>query len=495
VLATESGAHISAVDFIQYRDRNQTFAGLAASHIGGPTRVRWDGPTQMIPVTPVTGNYFELLGVTAALGRTLTPADAEGGRSESVVLSDAGWRRFFRSDSHILGTTVFLDGAPHAIVGVLPEWFTGTLAPMVPQIYRVIPERADGLVFPSTMPQSFRRLLLIGRLEAGVAPAQARADLQRIATQLTAQDHQPRVIEVYPARTTNPFVFRAVLVVALMFAVIVGVVLLITCDNIAILTTLRSAARSREMAVRLALGASRWRIVSQVVVETALLCGAAGVVATYLAFVTARFATQFYVPVPMPFALTFKPDWRVIAFAILISSVAVVLCGLVPALKTLKTDLVTTLKGTGLGQGVQAGLVVIQMALSTALLVSAGVLAHSAMTGNSQTPWVRERPRDHVDGRTRRRRVHTGTTTDARATTARPSRNIVRGIGGGCRRLGASREQCAASSGDVAQRRRDAAGAGEPDVSRVVSDAGDSAARRSGFFRQATMRLRQGSRL
>jgi len=122
-----------------------------------------------------------------------------------------------------------------------------------------------------------------------------------------------------------------------------------------------------------------------VVVETALLCGAAGVVATYLAFVTARFATQFYVPVPMPFALTFKPDWRVIAFAILISSVAVVLCGLVPALKTLKTDLVTALKGTGLGQGVQAGLVVIQMALSTALLVSAGVLAHSAMTGNSQS--------------------------------------------------------------------------------------------------------------
>jgi predicted permease len=385
VLATESGAHISAADFIQYRDRNQTFAGLAGSHIGGPTRVRWDGPTQMIPVTPVTGNYFELLGVTAALGRTLTPGDAVDGRSASVVLSDAGWRRFFRADSHIIGTTVFLDGAPHSIVGVLPEWFTGTLAPMVPQIYRVIPERADGLVFPSTMPPSFRRLLLIGRLEAGVAPAQARADLQRIATQLTAGDHQQRFIEVYPARTTIPFVFRAVLVVALMFAVIVGVVLLITCDNIAILTTLRSAARSREMAVRLALGASRWRIVSQVVVETALLCAVAGVVATYLAFVTARFATQFYVPVPMPFALTFKPDWRVIAFAILTSSIAVVLCGLLPALKTLKTDLVTTLRGTGLGQGVQAGLVVIQMALSTALLVSAGVLAHSAMTGNSQS--------------------------------------------------------------------------------------------------------------
>jgi predicted permease len=385
VLATESDAHIRPADYLQYRDRNQTFAGLAASQIGGPTRVRWDGPTEMIPVTPVTGNYFELLGVTAALGRTLAPGDAAQGRSASIVLSDAGWRRFFRADSNVIGTTVFLDGVPHTIVGVLPDWFTGTLAPMVPQIYRVIPERADGLVFPSTLPVSFRRLLVIGRLASGASHAQARADLQRIATQLTAQDHQQRAIEVYPARTTLPFVFRGVLVVTLLFAVIVGVVLLITCDNIAILTTLRSAARSREIAVRLALGASRSRIVTQLVVETALLCVAAGLVATYLAFATARFATQFYVPVPMPFALTFKPDWRVLLFATLVSSIAVVLCGLLPALKTLKTDLVTTLKGTGLGQGVQAGLVVIQMALSTALLVSAGVLAHSAMTNQSRS--------------------------------------------------------------------------------------------------------------
>ena len=256
--ANDHEAHILPADYIQYRDRNQTFSGLAASQPGGPTSVRWDGPAEMIPVARVTGNYFQMLGVSAALGRTLLPGDAADGAPEAVVLSDAGWRRYFRADPSVVGATVVLDRVPRVVVGVLPAQFTGTYAPMVPQIYRPILERAGQLAFDT-------RLQLLGRLKPVVSAGQARADLMRIAARLTADDGQRRVIEVAAARSIVPFILRGVLVVAALFGLIVGSVLLLTCNNIAILTTIRSVARSREIAVRLALGASRWRIVVQLV--------------------------------------------------------------------------------------------------------------------------------------------------------------------------------------------------------------------------------------
>lgn len=382
-LSTENEAHIPAPDYVAYRDRSDAFSAIAASHVGGPARVRWKGPTQMIPVTPVTGNLFEMLGVRAAMGRTLTPADTLTGDRDVVVLSDVGWRRYFDAAPDAVGQTVSVNGIPHLIVGVLPSWFTGTAAPMVPQIYRPIRERAGQLAFPDDVPVSFRRLqFMIGRLKDGVSAEQGRADLLRIATQLSAMDRQTRAIELYPARSTAPFVYRALVAIAGMFGLIVVVVLLITCDNIAILTAIRTAARSSEIGVRLALGASRGRIVLQLVVETALLCAVGGGIGTYTAFAAARFATQFYLPVPMPFALTFKPDWRVIAFAVLASFIALLLCGLMPALKTLKTDLIGIIKGDGLKTNVQSGLVITQLTLSTALLVVAAVLAHS-VTANT----------------------------------------------------------------------------------------------------------------
>lgn len=365
-------AHLTPADYIQYRDRNQTFSELAASNPGGPTSVRWEGPAEMIPVLRVTGNYFPMLGVRAALGRTLLPGDAAAGAREAIVLSDAGWRRYFRADPNVMGATVVLDGTPHVVVGVLPAEFTGTYGPMVPQIYRPFVERGGQLVVDFS-------LQLLGRLKPAASIEQAQADLTRVAAQLTAGDHRRRPIEVSRASSVIPFVARGLLVVSVLFGLIVGSVLLLTCNNIAILTTIRSVARSREIAVRLALGASRSRIVVQFVIETALVCAAAGVAGTYIALETARFATQFYAPVSMPFALTFKPDWRVMVFAGLVSGLALFLCGLVPALKVMKTDLTNALKQQTVPAGVQASLVVTQMALSTMLLVSAAVLANSAV--------------------------------------------------------------------------------------------------------------------
>jgi len=158
--ATENEAHILPRDYLAYRDRNQAFDGLAAGHIGGPMRVRVDGAPQMVPVTPVTGNYFNLLGVAPAMGRAFTPDDGRFGSRPVIVLGDAGWRRFFNARPDVVGTTAFLDGEPHVVVGVLPASFTGTNVPMVPQIYRPLVENG---------PKSFPlRVQVIGRARCGV---------------------------------------------------------------------------------------------------------------------------------------------------------------------------------------------------------------------------------------------------------------------------------------------------------------------------------------
>jgi predicted permease len=369
---TDGEAHILLDDYFEYRDQNQSFSSLAAGHIGGPARVRTNGPPQMIPITPVTGNYFETLGVAAMIGRTIGADDAKPGAGPVILLTEAGWRRFFDANPRVVGTTATVNGVSHTVVGVTPEWFTGTNGPMVPQIYVPITEG------PVSRP--FRRVQLIGRLKPGISEAQAHADLSRVAAQLTARDQVKRPIEIYAARAVFPFMLRVVSLLALMFGLIVGAVLLVACDNIAILMTIRSSMRRREIGIRLALGASPFRLLVQLLVESALLCTAAGFVGVYIAFATAKFATQFYMPVPMPFALTFKPDWRVAAFAIGISCAATLLCGLAPALRSLRMDVVTSLKGSALTGGVRSILVITQVTLSTALLVTAVVLAHS-LTG------------------------------------------------------------------------------------------------------------------
>lgn len=376
--ATENEAHIVPRDYLAYRDRNQSFDGLTAGHIGGPMRVRVDGPPQMVPVTPVTGNFFDVLGVKAASGRTLTPEDGRGGAPPVIVLSDAGWRRFFNARPDVVGTTAFLDGAAHTVVGVLPASFTGTNAPMISQIYRPLIE--DG---PNAFPL---RVQVIGRLKTGVTPAQARADIARIATELTAQDGRLRSIEAYPARPVAPFMLRGVSALVLTFALIVVVVLLIACDNIAIFMAIRSAARSREIGIRVALGATRAQLLRQLLVESVLVSAAGGLIGMYSAYVTARFVSQFYLPVPMPFALSFTMDWRVVAFAVVASCLATLLCGLAPARRALKADVVTALKDAASAGGVQPGLVVAQVTLSTALLVTAVLLAHSVI-GRSEQPY------------------------------------------------------------------------------------------------------------
>jgi hypothetical protein len=168
-------------DYLKYRDDNQSLSSLAMFHWGGLMPVRIEGAPQMIHVMPVTGNYFDALGIRSAMGRTLKPEDDLPGAARVVMLSDACWRQHFAADHEVVGQVIFIKRVPLTIIGVTPALFRGTIgAPVVPQFY--VPwNESYGL-------GSLKEGHLIGRLKAGVSRTQAQADLSTIAARITAEE-------------------------------------------------------------------------------------------------------------------------------------------------------------------------------------------------------------------------------------------------------------------------------------------------------------------
>jgi predicted permease len=355
-------------EYVEYRTRNQSLSELAIFYPGWMAAVRADGPAEMIAVTPVSGNYFATLGVTAALGRAIAPEDDEPGAPRVVVLSDAGFRRHFGADKGVLGRTITIDGEPFTIVGVLPPSFPGTAFPNIPQIYAPFHARA---VTESS------RGYLIGRLRPGVTREEAQADLSRIAAQRTKEEGERRSIRVHPATRAFPQFVQMMTGVGALFFVVAAAVLWNACSNIAVLLLARGWTRRREIGIRLALGASRPRLVRQLLVESLLLASAGGLGAIGLALFIARWLTQLYLPVPMPIALLFDFDWRVVVFTGGAVIAATLLFGLGPALQSLRADVVSSIKQRTEEFQARGSLVVTQVALSTALLSTAGLLVRS----------------------------------------------------------------------------------------------------------------------
>jgi predicted permease len=322
----------------------------------------------MVAVTPVSGNYFETLGVTAALGRAITTADDTPGAPRVVVLSDAGFRRHFGADRSVLGRKVHIDRESFTIVGILPPSFPGTAFPNIPQIYA--PYHARGVTEAA-------RGYLIGRLRPAVSREEAQADLSRVAAQRTAETGVRRSVRVHPATRAFPQMVGTLSAFGAMFFVVAASVLWIACSNIAVLLLARSWTRRREIGIRLALGASRIRLLRQLLAESLPLAAAGGIGALGLAILTARWLTQLYLPVPMPIALLFDFDWRVVVFTAGAVVAATLLFGLGPALQSLRTDVVSSLKHGTAGFQARGSLVVTQVALSMALLGTAGLLLRS----------------------------------------------------------------------------------------------------------------------
>jgi putative ABC transport system permease protein len=401
-------------DYVDYRDHNQVFSDLFIHYTTQLSMKGREGLAEMVAGELVTGNYFGGLRLDAALGRLLTPEDDKRpGGHPVVVLSHAFWQRRFGGDPNVVGQVVKLNGHDFTVVGVAKKGFSGTRQfGWIPDVY--LPLMMYAQAIPGTDERFLsnrgnRNLNINGRLRDGVTIEQARAAMSAFAKQLANDYPQTNAnldVGMIPAGTkTQPAVvlmgYTQTIVGAMMG--LVGLVLLVACSNVANLLLVRATTRRREIAVRLALGASRFRLVRQLLTESVMLSALGGTLGLVLAVWLSdlfRFAAPNVDFATMDFDYDLSLDYRVLGFTLAVSVLTGLIFGLAPALQGSRPDLVPTLKGeTG---GVVMGrrrlnshipLVVLQVALSLMLLVSAGLLVKSMRNAQMMNPGFRT---DHL---------------------------------------------------------------------------------------------------
>jgi putative ABC transport system permease protein len=362
-------------DFADWRDGNTTFTSMAAYQGWGPD-LTGSGDPQTVAGLLVSGTFFDVLLAKPALGRLITPADDDSSAPRVVVLTHQFWQRQFGGDPSIVGRQITLNGVPWTVAGVLSPAFR---AP--------VPAAAPDLIAPSRRPpngpcgRGCIVLRVIGRLKPHVSVAAAQADLARIAARI-ARDY-PQTNDKVGAwliplheQITGP---TKPALIALSLAV--GFVLLIGCVNLANLLLVRGAARSREIGVRVALGAGRGRVIRQLLTENALLAIGGGMLGGGLGAVGSR-ALAPLVPSSVRQVQDIQVDGGVLAFAAALTLFSALMFGLAPALHAVRAGLMTSLR-SGAGQtgrrdnALRGALVVTQLSLAVVLLVSAGLLLRS----------------------------------------------------------------------------------------------------------------------
>jgi predicted permease len=317
-----------------------------------------------------------------------------------TVISFALWQSRFGGDPAVIGRDVKLNGQPFTIIGVAPKGFTSTYSLYAPAFFVPLMMQAQVLSQPDIFGVRMAKYLkLTGRLKPGVTRAQAQMALSLLDHQLEQAypqqgetSHHPNLgVELVPVGSFPGVIQLAIWgVVGLLFA-IVGSVLLIACANVAGMLLARATVRQREMAVRLALGASRRRLIGQLLTESSLLFLAAGALGTGLTVWLTRFVATITLPVEAPFALDAKVDWRVVGFTLLLALLTSIVFGLAPALEASRADLHTALKDAP-GSGVfrrsrlRHAFVIGQIALSLALLSGAGLFARALQYGQTIFP-------------------------------------------------------------------------------------------------------------
>jgi predicted permease len=392
----------SRLNFEDYRHKNQVFDGLAA-HAGTALSITGGtGEPEQVGGEIVTGNYFELLGAPMRLGRGLTSHDdATPGASPVTVLSYGFWQRRFGGDPSIVGRTISINGRPFTVVGVAAESFKGTNALGGAQVwvpFAMYREVTSGFVLEGWDSRRALMFNITGRLGPGVSIEQARANITAIASALASEyptDNRERGAALLPLAeaTINP-AFRGVVVNASgLLMVVVGLVLLVACANVANLLLARAAARKQEIAVRLSLGASRGRLIRQLMIESLVLSLVGGATGLLLAIWTQPALRAARPPFLPDDALTVTLDTTVLLFTGGMAIATGVLFGLVPALQYSRPDLATELKDRSSVTGASArrftarnALVVAQVALSFVALIGAGLFLRSLSQAQTIDP-------------------------------------------------------------------------------------------------------------
>jgi predicted permease len=370
-------------DYREIRDRTQALSGVVGYRIA-PMELELHEGAERIWGYLATGNYFDVLGVHPAMGRFFHQEDdLNPGASPYAVLSYGCWQGRFGGDHYIVGKTVRVNRQPYTVLGVAPPQFHGTELFYWPEVW--VPMMMQPQIEPGNPWLEDRRKIntwIIGRLKPGVSSARAKVDLNAIALDLARQ--YPATDEGLQFRLGRPGLVGDALGgpakgFTLGILVLAGLVLLTACANLASLLTARSADRQREMAVRLSVGATRWRIVRQLLTETVVLSLAGGAAGYTLAMVLARGFSGWHAPTDFPVQLNVTPDLRVFLFAVAISLLAGFFFGSIPANHASRTDANAVLKGEQMGwRGGKLAfrdiLVVLQVALCF-VLVSACLLA------------------------------------------------------------------------------------------------------------------------
>jgi predicted permease len=314
--------------FEDYRQRNTTFSALAGFNGYSGGRLRWGNAVKSVSGHSVTGNYFDLLGVQPQLGRLIQAADEHGPNSAPyMVLSDRLWRTAFNADPGVVGTTVRLGKDPFTVVGVAPARFHGTEQFVWPDYWIPVVNHFNAEYLQD---RTGRPLTVLGRLKPGVTPEQAAEDLSAIAAQLAKE--YPKTDTGAPLRLVRPGLYADTgdVIRGFLYSVtaLALLVLVAACANLASLFAARAADRSRELAVRVALGAGRWRLVRQLLTEAmvvSLMGGAAGLVTAGLML---RVVNQWQSPYGR---LAVSVDAGVYLAALTLSLVSGLLFGMIPA--------------------------------------------------------------------------------------------------------------------------------------------------------------------
>jgi len=384
------GTSYSYFEYQRLRDQNKVFSGLITS---SNTSIHFTAGTYTESTTGqfVSGNFFSVLGIPPFVGRTILPSDDSPGANPSVaVISYGCWQQRFGGDPTVIGRHVEIEMLPFTIVGVAAPGFAGLQVGSPRDFW--IPMSAEALVHsPSWLPQpGYHWISIIGRLGPSRTYAEARSNLTVIYSQMLAEQAAGRpegrqkqaflaqTVDVVPASNGLSALRRQFSKPLLILMVLVGLVLLVACANVASLLLARAAARRRELAVRLALGASRGRLMRQVLTESLLLSALGGVAGLLIAFFAGSYLVVFMSSTPVPVVLNVKPDIRILAFTLAASLGTGILFGLAPALRATQVDAGPNLKdrvsfsamhGSRLGKV----LIVSQIALSLLLLVGAGL--------------------------------------------------------------------------------------------------------------------------
>src|SRR5215470_10693301 len=384
--------------FQHWRQRNQSLSGLIASSNSRFYCVIEGAEPERVGGQYVTGDFFSVLGVSPAIGRMITSDDDRFGAPNAVVvISDGYWARRFGRDRAALGKRIFVENVPLTIVGVAPAEFFGLQVGSRVDLWAPLATEPLMRRTSWTSSSGYKWLQLVGRMKPGVSLDQASADLELLfrpaviepdlALQITPETRRMILnwkLRVEPAGAGLSQLRRQFSKPLTVLMVVVGLVLLIACANLANLLLARAASRQREIAVRLALGAGRARLIRQLLTESLLLALIGAAAGVLLAGAGAQYLLKLLASGRTSVLLDAQPDARALVFTGLLSVLTALLFGLAPALRASGTDLIPALKEGGRGlefggsrQRLSRGLIVAQVALSLVLLVGAGLFLRS----------------------------------------------------------------------------------------------------------------------